>query len=358
MNKQRFIKILKDYNNIPDDDRNKLHDLAKNYPYSQVIHTLVAKANNDARTPIAEQTLHYAAFYATDRHVLKEVIQEKRSVVREETVATPIKREVDSTVEKTETQHAPSDTSAPETASARFTVSPELYQADTENIRDAVLLDLENLRKSKASYMESLVDDSPAKEIKPATKEPDVKAPVKEQQAEAENAKTPAKKSPASKKKKEAAATDDVKKVKPEKKKPKTAAKKKKEEKEKKEAKERKDTKEKKKKDPEKKATDKKIKATGKLKKLPHDEQKEIIENFINKEPSITAKPLKSSENQPDLSEASTSFNEDLISENLAQILISQGKKNKAIDIYKKLIWKFPQKKAYFASRIEELQKQ
>jgi len=43
------------------------------------------------------------------------------------------------------------------------------------------------------------------------------------------------------------------------------------------------------------------------------------------------------------------------VSENLAQILLSQGKKQKAIEIYKKLIWKFPQKKAYFAARIEEL---
>jgi ABC-type Zn uptake system ZnuABC Zn-binding protein ZnuA len=37
--------------------------------------------------------------------------------------------------------------------------------------------------------------------------------------------------------------------------------------------------------------------------------------------------------------------------------MIKQGKHEKAIDIYKKLIWKFPQKKAYFATQIEELKK-
>jgi TolA-binding protein len=41
----------------------------------------------------------------------------------------------------------------------------------------------------------------------------------------------------------------------------------------------------------------------------------------------------------------------------LAQILTRQGKKDKAIEVYKKLIWKFPQKKAYFAAQIEDLKK-
>jgi len=48
-------------------------------------------------------------------------------------------------------------------------------------------------------------------------------------------------------------------------------------------------------------------------------------------------------------------FGEGLVSENLAKIMIKQGKKSKAVDIYKKLIWKYPQKKAYFASQIESI---
>ena len=58
-----------------------------------------------------------------------------------------------------------------------------------------------------------------------------------------------------------------------------------------------------------------------------------------------------------DLSERSTRFGDDLVSENLAIILLRQGKKDRAIDIYKKLIWKLPQKKAYFAARIEDIKK-
>ena len=41
----------------------------------------------------------------------------------------------------------------------------------------------------------------------------------------------------------------------------------------------------------------------------------------------------------------------------LALILIKQGKKEKAIEVLKKLIWKFPQKKTYFAAQIEDLKK-
>ena len=58
-----------------------------------------------------------------------------------------------------------------------------------------------------------------------------------------------------------------------------------------------------------------------------------------------------------DLSARSVKFRDDIISENLANIMIKQGKHEKAIDIYKKLIWKFPQKKTYFATQIEELKK-
>ncbi|UII31558.1 hypothetical protein LVD17_25005 [Fulvivirga ulvae] len=316
MNKQRFIKILKDYHNIPGEDRNKLHDLAKNYPYSQVIHTLVAKANHDAKTEIAEQTLHYAAFYATDRHVLKEIIQEQ-----------PVLTAVAEAVEET--------ASAEMVDNHHITVSPDVYDQDADKIRDAVLSDLENLRRSKASYMQWLEDTSPT-EIKKGP----AKAKKKSRGTETEK-KSTAKKS-SDTKAKEAKSSVKETKTSPEKKKKKTSRTKKK------------TTKEKAEKEPD--AVIPKPSKRG-PKRVAHDKQKEIIENFISKEPSITAKPLKTTENQPDLSEASTAFNEDLVSENLAQIFINQGKKSKAIDIYKKLIWKFPQKKAYFASRIEELQK-
>ena len=89
--------------------------------------------------------------------------------------------------------------------------------------------------------------------------------------------------------------------------------------------------------------------------------QNEIIERFIVEQPSIGSlkkeADRKNDETNRDLAEKSTKFNEELISENLAIIMLKQGKKERAIDIYKKLIWKLPQKKAYFAARIEEINK-
>jgi hypothetical protein len=86
-------------------------------------------------------------------------------------------------------------------------------------------------------------------------------------------------------------------------------------------------------------------------------EQNEIIEQFIKTQPSITRKPPAAPPESGDLSEPSGQFGENIVSETLVEILLRQGKKEKAIEALKKLIWKFPQKKAYFAAQIEELRK-
>ncbi len=103
------------------------------------------------------------------------------------------------------------------------------------------------------------------------------------------------------------------------------------------------------------KNTKKKIKPEGAKQK----EQFEIIDQFIKTQPTIsnakTKTPLAPSTN--DLTENTQSFNDHIISETLVNVLLKQGKKDKAMEVLKKLIWKFPQKKAYFAAQIEELKK-
>lgn len=87
-------------------------------------------------------------------------------------------------------------------------------------------------------------------------------------------------------------------------------------------------------------------------------EQIEIIDQFIKAQPSITARPRSEMANAGDLTEVkSGEFADNVISETLVEILIRQGKKEKAIEVLKKLIWKFPQKKTYFAAQIEDLKK-
>lgn len=87
-------------------------------------------------------------------------------------------------------------------------------------------------------------------------------------------------------------------------------------------------------------------------------EQIEIIDQFIKAQPTITAKPRSEVTVAGDLTEVKNGeFADNVISETLVEILIRQGKKEKAIEVLKKLIWKFPQKKTYFAAQIEDLKK-
>ena len=98
------------------------------------------------------------------------------------------------------------------------------------------------------------------------------------------------------------------------------------------------------------------IKTTRKKIKIDNPRQKEqndIIDQFIKAQPSLPK--AKAVEQANDLSEDSGSFGDNIVSETLVDILLKQGKKDKAIEVLKKLIWKFPQKKAYFAAQIENL---
>ena len=86
----------------------------------------------------------------------------------------------------------------------------------------------------------------------------------------------------------------------------------------------------------------------------------EIIDQFIKSQPSISKNKLAASiasESKEDLIEKNLTYGENIVSETLVQILLKQGKKEKAMEVLKKLIWKFPQKKAYFAAQIEDLKK-
>ncbi|MEQ9301948.1 MAG: hypothetical protein RIF33_25435 [Cyclobacteriaceae bacterium] len=83
--------------------------------------------------------------------------------------------------------------------------------------------------------------------------------------------------------------------------------------------------------------------------------QKEIIERFIKSNPKILPADEEPKGEIADLSIASAEMKDDFATENLAVILVRQGKREKAIEIYEKLILKIPKKKSYFAARIAEL---
>ncbi len=90
------------------------------------------------------------------------------------------------------------------------------------------------------------------------------------------------------------------------------------------------------------------------------DEQKQIIDNFIKSNIGgikVNKSVDTEQEIQKDLSSDSVKLSDNIASENLATVFEKQGKKGKAIHIYEKLILKYPEKRTYFAGRIEELKR-
>jgi len=260
--REQFHTLLTNFAALTEADAKELIKLSREFPYSQVIHNLSARAAQDCALSGKEKLLHTSAIYSTDRSALKAVM------------TSPKRKRVE-----------------PEVAQIEIQVPALAVDEAGDQLREQVLHDIESLQESKRVY-----------EMTIARLEKEKAQPLTE--------------------KKETAVTD----------KPKEA-------------------------DSlieEIKSTKKKIKPEG----VKQKEQIEIIDQFIKTQPSIPRpKPVTSDAKDSDLSEPSAQFGENIVSETLVEILLKQGKKEKAIEALKKLIWKFPQKKAYFAAQIEELRK-
>ncbi|RLD20500.1 MAG: hypothetical protein DRI71_10300 [Bacteroidetes bacterium] len=290
MNKERFNQLVKDYSQV-DSQYKDLESLVSQYPYSQPVRMLNLKSSSNLTKKDYQQRLALAAFYTTDRNVLRFLI-EKGKVPSDfgSRPKKPIKRQVE-TEKKQAKAVAKADATKPRTKEPTKPITKESKPIDAKHLRDEVMVNLELLQQTKASFLKLAGLD----EIKTKSREETV---IKKQAAPKKAVAKPAIKTVAAVTKKKAPAV------------PKSA----------------------------------------------RTKKNELIDKFIADEPSITrGKTLR--KNQSDLSKASSELKEDLVSENLAIIFAKQGKASKAIEIYKKLIWKFPQKKASFAARIEELKK-
>ncbi|WP_159636995.1 hypothetical protein [Sphingobacterium composti Ten et al. 2007 non Yoo et al. 2007] len=89
---------------------------------------------------------------------------------------------------------------------------------------------------------------------------------------------------------------------------------------------------------------------------VPPKKGSDIIEKFIQKDPIIQP-PSPENINNENMARQSAEDNYLLVTETLANIYIDQGLNQKAIEVFRKLILKYPEKKSYFATRIEELEK-
>lgn len=92
----------------------------------------------------------------------------------------------------------------------------------------------------------------------------------------------------------------------------------------------------------------------------PEVQVMDILDEFIRKNPQIQAGGNNSSIPNPakeNKAEDSAEDHSDFVSETLAQIYVEQMLYGKAIEAYQKLCLKFPEKKLYFVSLIEKLEK-
>eukprot|EP01132_Coremiostelium_polycephalum_P003011 gene3011-3761_t len=102
-------------------------------------------------------------------------------------------------------------------------------------------------------------------------------------------------------------------------------------------------------------------KATQRITNQRSLEQLDIIENFIKKDckfTRLTIKDLSLEDSHIDLTKESIILHDNLLTENLAQVMLKQGKFDRAIDIYKRLQLKFPDKQSYFSTRTEDSKKE
>lgn len=83
------------------------------------------------------------------------------------------------------------------------------------------------------------------------------------------------------------------------------------------------------------------------------DKKFELIDKFIQKRPRLA--PTRNEENQKDLSEPFIQTPEALMTETLAKVYVQQKNYEKALQAYKILILKYPEKSGFFADQIRAI---
>ncbi|HLT73394.1 MAG TPA: hypothetical protein VKZ75_12115 [Cyclobacteriaceae bacterium] len=338
--KNQFIQILHGYLSSTEDDARQIQALTETFPYSQVLHALHARLSKDHSLPSQKEDLQQAAVHAADRTVLKDIMTRVH--------AWPVSHEASGQVHpdappSISGHHVAADAEEDTVAEGIMNELNKLhelrhnfesmFESETPSV-NSIKAEPEPVEPPAVEIKASEVREEPKQEETPPVKKPKGRVGRKPGRAKAQRiidlAKalenqagedTPAPDNPRPKKprqKKNVSGPDEIilndiehskKKLSPE---------------------------------------------SGK-----QQEQLEIINQFISSEARISnLKDKASTVSTADLTTIkSGEFGEHLVSETLVEILINQGKKERAIEVLKKLIWKFPQKKAYFAAQIEDLRK-
>jgi len=335
--KETFIKLLERYPESTAGEAQAVIMLKEAFPYSQVLHALSARLSKEQGFSTQTQELQLAAVYAADRGVLKEVmLADQLSVVRSARLSSAISEAA--SVMTAPVPVAPPDDFDPDSLADEVMHDLEKLHELKQNFEalfiegkaDAVMaeekpkaakteppLPVSFHRDLSKSKKERIVELAKALEEPPKTKKERIVELAKALEAQRQQPNAPAvEPRPPVKKKRDNPGEDIIEEI---------------------------------------ASTKETIEPESEKQK----EQLEMIDQFIKTQPSISnAKDKPSNIASGDLSTIKTGeFSDNIVSETLVDILLKQGKKDKAIEVLKKLIWKFPQKKAYFAAQIEELKK-
>jgi len=391
VNKQKLLSWLQDPTTLTSGDLKKLDDLQKEYPFFSIAYALNAKLKKEEDTPDAKQALGMAALYTADRHVLKLFLSPPQKVeetppplpepsqkastatakeatkAQEESPIIPEEKKSESE-QTTKESIDHSDDSAPNIRRIVFADEPSENNHLEESFYEEVENNLKNLRAQKSALSMWMrlhehdlspkndptqeettpePEESPAQNISSPPPLPEGSATTDHPsilQKEDNYPKTPPPLPEldsyvATEKPVEAPSEESVPPPLPSTTETKT---------------------------PEADhhpPLDQVIDAQQKEKPVTginwQQEQTEMIDRFLAEENKLKKKgelnAASNSATQEDLSLKSQEFGDNIISENLARILTKQGKTERAIEIYRKLIWKFPQKRSYFADLIEQL---
>ncbi|CAN5337741.1 hypothetical protein BH09BAC3_BH09BAC3_37460 [soil metagenome] len=292
MDSTGFHVAVKNFTNLTPEEGVGISELRNQYPYSQILQLLYAKVARDLRHDDQEDALHEAAVYATDRTVLKAVMTASRT---ERTYEIPesVKSVEPPVMVVVITEKKP----------VRMTQEEEIFPPD---FKDTLIKTIGIPPTDEITLSGDALRDDLMHELEKLQKlKHNFEVSVNEFEKSTHSARNGSQRIV-----REPVVEPLLEEI---------------------------------------KTTKKKLKAD-----TPRQlEQNEIIDQFIKTQPILPkAKPTAPAD---DLSEDSGMFSDNIVSETLVEILLKQGKKEKAIEVLKKLIWKFPQKKAYFAAQIENL---
>jgi len=313
--KDLFRKVLQNYPSTSSDEVQELYSLKEAYPYSQLLHVLAARVSKDHSLKDQQNELQLAAVYSADRGVLKHMMSDQSNLPmpKNEVTAVP-----NTNIRVNHTVQTLNPVKVEMEKSIAPVGVPGDLRDDTEDLAEQVIKDVQELYKTRHNF-EMMFVDNPHLLTSVETGGEAIKS-KRERIIELSKSKNAqpmkAEEEPKPGKRRRTERKDIIDEI---------------------------------------IETKSEIEPADQKQK----EQLEIIDHFIRTQPSISnskEKPLQIQEG--DLSTIKTGeFGDNVVSETLVELLLKQGKKDKAIEVLKKLIWKFPQKKTYFAAQIEELKK-